>query len=584
MDKAMIERIKKRAEEYVKLERNEEFSRSVASLLEREAWEELNERFYRDLSFGTGGIRGVISGGYNRINPFIISRATQGLANYILKKQTADESSVAIAYDSRRYSDTFAEQAALVLAANGITVHLFSALRPTPELSFAVRTLKATAGIVITASHNPPAYNGYKVYWSDGGQIVPPHDGGIIEEVRKVTKDIKYIEKNEALERGLLRIIDTEIDEPYIEVIKNHALRPRLIKEQGNRLTVVYTPLHGTGTMPVERVLREMGIDVITVPEQRDPDGEFPTVKSPNPEENSAMTMAIELGKREKADLVMGTDPDADRLGVAVPDGNDYRILSGNQLGALLADYMFLSLQEFSSMPANPVLVKTIVTTELQAKIAQSYGAKVYNTLTGFKYIAEKIREFEATGETYVFGGEESYGYLVGTEVRDKDAVGAVAMTAEMALYNRANGRTVLDHLASIYKKHGYFEEILISKTFEGQAGQDKITKLMKRLRENPPKTFADSLVTIIKDYKTGITTDTSKGTTSPIELPQSNVLQFFTDDGTIVSVRPSGTEPKIKFYASGRTDPALPFEEAKAIVQDKMRKVENEIGAFIGE
>lgn len=575
MDKKHIE---KRAKEYIAREKNEEFRSSVEKLLDKNDWEELSDRFYKDLSFGTGGIRGKIAGGYNRINPFIISRATQGLANYIGKTTDQDAASVVIAYDSRRYSEVFAEQAALVLCANGIKVHLFTSLRTTPELSFAVRKLGATAGIVLTASHNPPEYNGYKVYWSDGGQIVPPHDTGIIEEVHNVTDEILLISRDEAVDAGLLRYIDQEIDGPYIEMVKNHALRPTLIKEQGKNLKVVFTPLHGTGAMPVERVLSDMGIDVIPVPEQREPNGEFPTVEYPNPEETSAMEMAIKLGEKVGADLVMGTDPDGDRLGIAVPDTDGFTLVNGNQLGVLLADYILSSLKESGSLPDNPVLVKTIVTTELQRLIAEHYGAKVYNTLTGFKYIAEKIRQFEKTGEQYVFGGEESYGYLVGTEVRDKDAVGAAAMTAEMALYTVSRNMSVLDHLASLYEKFGYFKEILVSKKLEGQEGSEKIGSIMSQLRESPLKELGGSNVVVIKDYKIGTTTYISTGESEPIDLPKSNVLQFGTEDDTLFSVRPSGTEPKIKFYASARSSPGTALGEAEKEVDRKLSRIEEQI------
>ncbi len=579
MNKKQIEN---KAKEYISREQNEEFRSSVEKLLKENNWEELSDRFYQDLSFGTGGIRGKIAGGYNRINPFIISRATQGLANYIGKMNDPSAASVVIAYDSRRFSDVFAEQAALVLCANGIKVHLFTSLRPTPELSFAVRRLGATAGIVLTASHNPPEYNGYKVYWSDGGQIVPPHDSGIIDEVNKVTDEIRLIPRDEAVDNGLLRYIDREIDKPYIEMVKKHSLRPNLIKEQGKNLKVVFTPLHGTGAMPVERVLSDMGIEVIPVPEQKDPDGEFPTVEYPNPEEASAMEMAIKLGEKVGADLVMGTDPDADRLGIAVPDKDGFTLVNGNQLGVLLADYIFSSLKEFGSLPDKPVLVKTIVTTELQRLIAEHYGARVYDTLTGFKYIAEKIRQFEKTGEQYVFGGEESYGYLVGTEVRDKDAVGAAAMTAEMALYNVSRKMSVLDHLRSLYEKFGYFKEILISKKLEGETGSEKIASIMKELRDNPPKELGGSKVVVIKDYHAGNTKYLLTGETEPIDLPKSNVLQFGTEDKTLFSVRPSGTEPKIKFYASARSRPEKNIDVAEKEVEEKLSRIEGQIGEIM--
>jgi phosphoglucomutase len=573
--------IKQRAEEYVELETNAEFRESVEKLLREEQWEELSERFYTDLSFGTGGIRGKIAGGYNRINPLVIARATQGLANYIGKQQHKGQDAVVIAYDSRRYSRLFAEETALVLAGNGIKVYLFSELRPTPELSYAVRKLGATAGVVITASHNPPEYNGYKVYWSDGGQIVPPHDKGIITEVRQVTREISRMDKQEALDSEQLVYIDREIDTDYIDTIKKHALRPDLIRKKGKDLKVVYTPLHGTGTMLMERIFEELGIEVVTVPEQREPDGNFPTVEYPNPEESSAMEKAIELGEEVKADLVLGTDPDSDRLGIAVPHNEGFILINGNQLGSLLADYIFSTLYALGNMPENPVLVKTIVTTELQTLIAKNYGARVYDTLTGFKYIAEKIKQFESTGESYVFGGEESYGYLVGTEVRDKDAIGAAAMTAEMALYDVSRGKTVLDHLDELYEKYGYFEERLLSKKYEGQAGAEKMNTIMANLREDPPSTFGGSKVVTIKDYQERVSKNRRDGTTEPLELPVSNVLQFLTEDNTIISVRPSGTEPKIKIYASARSDASVPPREASRQVGEKLDTIEKEISSL---
>ena len=544
--------IRKKAHEYIELEKNETFRSEVRELLNEEAWDELSDRFYTELDFGTGGIRGKIGGGYNRMNTYIIRKATKGLAEYI-RSQTGEGSAV-IAYDSRRYSDVFASEAAGVLNAAGIKVYLFSSLRPTPELSFAVRKLSATAGIVITASHNPPEYNGYKVYWSDGAQIISPHDTRIIEEVRKVSGEIDFLETGEAKEKGLLEIIDEEIDEPYIEMIQSHSLNPEILEQYGTEAVVVYTPLHGTGTEAVEQALGRLGLSVTTVPEQREPDGEFPTVEFPNPEEPEALEMAIELAKKKNAELVMATDPDGDRLGIAVPDGGEYTLLSGNRIGALLCDYIFSQLEEKGKLPEHPVLVKTIVTTELQRLIAESYGAEVEDVLTGFKYIAGKIREFETTGRSYVFGGEESYGYLVGTEVRDKDAVGAAAMVAEMALYNRAKGRTVMDHLRELWKRHGYFEEILISRKFEGEEGSKKIKEIMRSFRAETPEKIGNDPVTTVKDYLEGKALYKTDGRVEDIDLPRSNVLQFITRDESIISMRPSGTEPKIKFYASARS------------------------------
>lgn len=566
--------LRTKAQIYINNEKELFFKNEIKELLSKENWDELNDRFYTDLDFGTGGLRGVIGGGNNRMNNYVVSKATQGLANYINKNIKGDKS-VCIAYDSRNFSEEFALVTALVLCANGIKAYLFSSLRPTPEVSYTVRELKCTSGIVITASHNPAEYNGYKVYWQDGGQIVPPHDKGIIEEVRKVESDINYIDKEEAINKDLLLYVDEILDRKYVQMIKSHSLRPFLINEKGKNIKIVFTPLHGTGAMLVERIFTELGINFITVPEQREGNGDFPTVKSPNPEEASALKMAIELAKKEKADLVMATDPDSDRLGIAVPDGDDWQIITGNQLGSLLEDYILSTLKELNSMPLNPSIVKTIVTTELQKKIADLYGVKVFNVLTGFKYIAEKIKEFEHTGHNYIFGGEESYGFLVGTEVRDKDAVSAAAMTAEMTLFNVNQGISVLDRLNKIYEQAGYFEEILISKVFKGESGQKTIKTLMEDLRINPPKEIGQLKIVKIKDYLTSSTKDTiSENSSNDIDLPKSNVLQFILQEGTIVTARPSGTEPKIKFYASSGSNPGMDLNEAKKSVKEKLNKI----------
>ncbi|MFP4162591.1 MAG: phospho-sugar mutase [Chitinispirillaceae bacterium] len=575
-----------KAREYIRLEQDAHFRGQVEKLVQKEDWAELNDRFFTDLAFGTGGLRGVIGGGYNRMNPFTVRRATQGLANYMKKAVPAEDASAVIAYDSRNFSDLFAMQAALVLCANGIKTYLFTSLRPTPELSFAVRQLKTTAGIVVTASHNPPEYNGYKVYWDDGAQVVAPHDRLIIEEVRAVSNEISVMEQKSALDQGKLVMIDKEVDEPFIQMVKDQAIRPELIKEKGRDLKVVFTPLHGTGTVPVESALEDMGIEVIFVEEQKEPDGNFPTVDYPNPEEASAMKLSLDLAKKVGADLVMGTDPDADRLGIAAPDENgEYVLITGNQLGVLLADYIFSSRKEMGTLPENPAFIKTIVTTDLQCIIAQQYGAQVYNTLTGFKYIGEKIREFESqeNGPAYVFGGEESYGYLVNTEARDKDAVSAATMTAEMALYHRTQGRSLLDQLNEIWKQHGYFQEMLLSKTFKGESGLKTMNELMEKLRKTPPAVFAGQKVLKVKDFREGTTFDPTAGITEKnIELPSSNVLQFILDDESVVTARPSGTEPKIKFYASCRSEKGRKLDEAKAEVSRKIETITAEINSIV--
>ncbi len=573
----------KKAEEYLSLEVDPFFRKDLEDVILMKDFDELNDRFYTDLAFGTGGLRGVIGGGYNRINPFVVRRATQGLANYVKKTGTDDKISAVIAFDSRNFSDLFAKEAALVFCGNGITTYLFSSLRPTPELSFAVRRLKASIGLVVTASHNPAEYNGYKVYWSDGAQIVPPHDSGIIEEVRGVTENISVITEKAALEGGLLKIIDSEIDVPYMESVKSKSIRPSLLRERGSDLKVVYTPLHGTGTMLVEKVLGEMGIDVITVPEQREPDGDFPTVDFPNPEIAPAMKLSLELAEKVKADVVMGTDPDADRLGIAVPDAGGYRLISGNQLGALLCDYIFSSLSKTGRLPVKPVFVKTIVTTDFQKLIAADYGAECFDVLTGFKYIAEKIRQFESGDRNYVFGGEESYGYLVGTDVRDKDAVSAAFLTAEMTLFHLSEGKTLIDRLNELYFRYGYFEEFLISEYFKGESGLEIMNGIMKGLRESPPETFGGQKISYIKDFLDGTVNDKIKGTKDrAIDLPSSNVLQFIIEDRSTLTVRPSGTEPKIKFYASVRSEPGKSYVDAEKIAGDKIKAIRSDVGRLL--
>lgn len=575
--------IRERAEQYVAAEDNATFRNEVEELLRKADYHELNERFYTGLDFGTGGLRGVIGGGLNRMNTLVVQRATQGLATYVKTHASHGTPSAAIAYDSRRYSETFALDAALVLCGNGIKTYLFSSLRPTPELSFAVRHLKATTGIVVTASHNPPQYNGYKVYWDDGGQVVSPHDKGIIEEVRKV-ETVTKTSRDQAIADGLLVMIDSEIDNAYRSTVVAQSLRPELIREKGPELRVVYTPLHGTGGMLVDSTLQQLGVEATFVDEQREPDGEFPTVDYPNPEESSAMELALKRAREIGADLVLGTDPDADRVGIAAPDGDSYRLLSGNQHGVLLADYVLGTLRELGTMPPDPAFIKTIVTTELQRLVAESYGATVYETLTGFKYIAAKIREFESQpgGPTFVLGGEESYGFLVGTAVRDKDAVSAAAMSVEMALYHRSRGSSLIERLNEIYLEHGYFEELLVSKYFEGREGLETMNAIMEHLRRNPPSTFAGQPVVAMKDYREGTTTVLNAGETKKdIDLPSSNVVQFFLGDLSIITARPSGTEPKIKFYASCRCKPGTPLPDAKAQVDEKMARITQELNSL---
>jgi phosphoglucomutase len=576
-----------KAEEYIRLEKDPFFRKQVENLLADKDFVELSDRFYTDLAFGTGGIRGVLGGGYNRLNSLVIRKTTQGLAAYIRKTVPAESASVAIAYDSRNFSDSFALDAALVLAGNGIRAYLYTSLRSTPQLSFTVRTLGATAGIVITASHNPPEYNGYKVYWSDGGQIVPPHDTGIVTEVRAVRGErILSLTKEEAFDKGLLVLIDRDVDAAFIDMVKTCVLRPEFVRSQGASLKVVYTPLHGTGAVPVDKALSDMGIGVTFVEEQRKPDGNFPTVAFPNPEEAAAMKLALELAKKENAHLVLATDPDADRLGIAVPDGNgEYTLLSGNQLGALLLDYILSSKKELGTLPARGAYVKSIVTTELGRLIAADYGVECIDVLTGFKYIGEKMREFESQkeGPAYVFGTEESYGFLVNTSVRDKDAVSAAVVTAEMTLYHLSRGKSLLDRLNELYERYGYFQETQVSRYFKGEQGLSTMNALMARLRSVPPADFGGGGVLFVKDYGDGTVLDTATGERKKsIALPSSNVLQFACDDGSLVTARPSGTEPKIKFYASSRSAAGVPLSRARAQISARIDAIRAAIVALV--
>ena len=566
--------LKERIQLYLKGEEYPSFRKEVEDLLQKEEWRELQDRFYRDLEFGTGGMRGVIGGGTNRMNPFTVRRATQGLSNYLRKQKP--RSVAVIAYDSRRFSDIFAREAARVLGSNGIRTYIFSTLRPTPMLSFAVRLLRADTGIVITASHNPPEYNGYKVYWADGAQIVPPHDRGIIQEVGKVSTGILCRPLEELESDGWVCFIDREVDEAYFRMVETTVLRPNLFLEEASTVKVVYTPLHGTGTFPVETVLKRLGVSVQTVPSQRMPDGNFPTVKYPNPEEAEALHLALELGTELKADLVMGTDPDADRLGVAVEDQGKFVLLTGNQLGCLLEDYILSTRKELGTLPRKPIIIKTIVTTELQRKIAEYYGASCIDVLTGFKYIGEMIRRFEEEKSEYqyVFGGEESYGYLVNTEVRDKDAVSAAVMAVEMCLYYRSQGKSLYRRLQELFFQFGHYREALVSKEFKGEEGMRQMEELMNTLRTSPPDRIGSRRVVKIKDYLMGIERNAEGRETGKISLPRSNVLQFFLEDESILSARPSGTEPKIKFYISCCTLPGLTGIEAERELHTKIASV----------
>ena len=521
---------------------------------------EIEDRFYKDLSFGTGGLRGVIGAGTNRMNAYTVTKATQGLANYI-KKQGGEEKGVAIAFDSRNCSTEFSEKAALCLNANGIRTYRFETLRPTPELSFALRELGCIAGIVITASHNPPEYNGYKVYWEDGAQITAPKDKEIIAEVRAVTDfaSIQMMERKEAEEKGLFRVIGEEIDNRYIEELKKLVLSPDAIRRMADSLKIVYTPLHGTGNLPVRRVLRELGFTKVqVVPEQELPDGNFSTVSYPNPEDPKAFAMALQLAKETDADLVLATDPDADRLGVYAKDTKTgaYIPFTGNMSGLLIAEYELSMLQKMGRLPENGALVKTIVSSDMADEISKEYGVEVIEVLTGFKYIGEQIKFFEESGShQYVFGYEESYGCLVGTHARDKDAVVAVMALCEAAAYYKEKGLTLWDQMLQIYKKYGYYKEDLVSVTMKGMDGAEKIQAILTDMREHPRKQIGAYQVIAFRDYQTDTRLELASGKVTKTGLPASNVLYYELERGAWCCVRPSGTEPKVKFYMGVKED-----------------------------
>ena len=515
--------------------------------------EEIKDRFYKTLEFGTAGLRGVIGVGTNRMNKYTVGKATQGLANFI-KKEKAEARGVAIAYDSRHMSKEFSEETALCLNANGIKTYVFDSLRPVPELSFAVRKLKAIAGIVITASHNPPEYNGYKVYWEDGAQIVSPKDKQIIAEVNAVTDyaQIQTISKEEAVKQGLYHVIGKEIDDAYMEELKKLVLNPEVIQKEKD-MKIVYTPLHGTGRMPVQRILKELGFtNVSIVKEQEMPDGDFPTVTLPNPEDKAAFKMALELAQKEDADIVLATDPDADRLGVYAKNSKtgEYMPFTGNMSGLLIAEYILSQKKEKGILPENAVLIKTIVSSNLAEAIAKEYGIHVIEVLTGFKYIGEQIKLLEQTHEyTYQFGYEESYGCLIGTYARDKDAISAVAMLCEAAAYYKAQGLTLWDQMLRIYEKYGYYKEGLFSITLKGADGAEKIKQMMENLRNSKIEKIGENAVIAKKDYQTQEGICYKTGEKIKITLPKSNVLYYDLQNDGWVAVRPSGTEPKIKFY-----------------------------------
>ena len=539
---------------------------------------EIEDRFYRQLEFGTGGLRGVIGAGTNRMNIYTVRQATQGLANYIIS-QNGQSKGVAIAYDSRIMSKEFADEAALCLNANGIKAYVFPSLRPTPELSFSVRELHCISGIVITASHNPREYNGYKVYWEDGAQITPPHDKNILAEVAKVTEfsAVKTMDKDEAVKAGLYNVIGEDIDDKYMEQLKKQSIHPDIIKKMAKDIKIVYTPLHGTGNLPVRRVLKELGFEkVIVVPEQEKPDGNFPTVSYPNPESPAAWELALALAKKEDADIVLATDPDADRLGVYCMDTKtgEYVSFTGNMSGMLIAEYILRERKATGTMPENPALVETIVTTDKAKVIAADYGVKLIEVLTGFKYIGEQIRLFEKNHTyNYVFGLEESYGCLAGTYARDKDACVAVMMLCEVASYYKSQGKTLWDAMVDMYEKYGYFKEGLETLTLKGIDGAEQIQNIMTDMRNNPPKELGGYKVVAVRDYKEDTRKDLVTGEVTKTGLPTSNVLYYELTDNAWCCVRPSGTEPKIKFYFGVKGTSLADAEKKLEAVREDMLK-----------
>ena len=544
---------KKRYEEWLENPYFDEATKSELKSIANDE-KEIEERFYRDLEFGTGGLRGIIGAGTNRMNIYTVRKATQGLSNFILKEK-AEKKGVAIAFDSRNMSPEFAEEAALCLAANGIKAYIFPSLCPTPMLSFALRELGCTAGIVVTASHNPPEYNGYKVYWEDGAQITAPKDEQIIGEVNAVTDyaGVKTMSREEAKKAGLYQVIGSEIDDKYIEALKSLVIHPEIIHEEAQNLKIVYTPLHGTGNIPVRRILKELGFEkVYVVEEQELPDGNFPTVSYPNPEDKNAFKMALDLAKEVDADIVLATDPDADRLGVYAKDTKtgEYMSFTGNMSGMLILEYILAQRKALGTLPENGAVVTTIVSGKMSKEITKEYGMTLIETLTGFKYIGEQIKFFEQSGNyEYVFGYEESYGCLVGTHARDKDAVVAVMALCEVAAYCRHQGITLCDQMETLFKKYGYYKEGLCTVTLKGQEGAKKIQSMMEQIRTNVPDSVGGLKVLYFRDYRENLIKNCATGEETATGLPRSNVLYFELENDAWCCIRPSGTEPKIKFY-----------------------------------
>jgi phosphoglucomutase len=569
--------VKNKALEWLNSNIDQEAKNDIQRMLDAKDETELVDSFYKDLEFGTGGLRGLMGIGSNRINKYTIGKATQGLSNYLLKAFPGQQVSVAIAHDSRNNSDFFAEITASVFSANGIKVFFFTELRPTPELSFAIRTLGCKSGVVLTASHNPKEYNGYKAYWDDGAQVTPPHDVNIIEEVVAIASidDIKF-EKN----ADLIVNIGRDIDEKYLAEVKNLSLSPEVISKQKD-LKIVFSPIHGTGITLVPEILKNFGFEnVHVVQEQATPDGNFPTVVYPNPEESEAMSLALKQAKEIDADLIMATDPDADRVGIGAKNHHgEFQLINGNQAASMLIYYMLKVWSAKGKLDGNQFVIKTIVTTDLILDIARKFEVESYETLTGFKYIAAVIKELEGK-KKFIVGGEESYGYLVGDFVRDKDAISSCAMLAEMTAWAKEQGMGVFDLLTEVYKEFGFYKESLISITRKGKAGAEEIQQMMKELRANPPKTIQGSPVTKLYDYQSSEVTDLASGVKEKLDFPKSNVLQFTTEDGTKVSARPSGTEPKIKFYFSVKAplESAEAYDAVQAELDTKIEKIIDEL------
>jgi phosphoglucomutase len=568
----LMDKIIEKAKTWLEEEYNDATRKEVREMLDGDE-NKLVDAFYQDLEFGTGGLRGIMGAGTNRMNIYTLGIATQGLSNYIIKQYGNTGIKVAIAYDCRNNSRYFAETTASIFSANGFEVFLFESLRPTPELSFAIRHYKCHSGVVITASHNPPEYNGYKAYWNDGGQVVAPHDAGIIDEVRmiKSIKDIKFDGQ-----KGKIKLIGKETDDLFLSEVHKLSLNPGIIKEFSD-IEIVYTPIHGTGITLVPPALKMFGFtNIISVTEQDKPDGNFPTVKSPNPEEPDALKLALKKAVDTNAELVMATDPDADRLGLAVRNHKgEFILLNGNQTGVILIWYILSQYREKNKYKGNEYIIKTIVTSDLIERIAESYNVEYFNVLTGFKFFAELIRENEGT-KKYIGGGEESYGFLPGDYVRDKDAVGSCALAAETAAWAKSRGKSLFELLIDIYVKYGFYKEKLINIVRKGKEGADEIREIMTRYRINPPEKINNSRVIKINDYEKQISHNILTGSKNCIELIKSDVLQFFLADGTKISIRPSGTEPKIKFYFSVNTKLASSdkFEETEKILDNRINEI----------